>query len=137
MSSTFPLTMYIKETIKDYQEVLKDTADETVRFKYECYIKALERLMDKISIDFDYNSSEIIANVLSENYGRFDTVFIGWDNQEILLVPKDTVTMVKGDFLCILGGEDLFEEQIKNKESPILFEALSLDSIKEFKTRTE
>ena len=134
MSSTLSLHFYLEDVISEYEKLVSQSKDEDIRSKYTHYIEALKNLDKRIGSEWDFNSSGMIEEILTENYSQYDTEFICWNSEKSFIIPKDIITMVKGDLLCVMGTEEEFQKQLDENNYPVIQKAIDVDSISEIRT---
>lgn len=134
MTSTLSLHFYLEDVISEYEKLVSQSKDEDIRSKYTHYIEALKNLDKRIGSEWDFNSSGMIEEILTENYSQYDTEFICWNSEKSFIIPKDIITMVKGDLLCVMGTEEEFQKQLDENNYPVIQKAIDVDSISEIRT---
>ena len=134
MSSTLSLHFYLEDVISEYEKLVSQSKDEDIRSKYTHYIEALKNLDKRIGSEWDFNSSGMIEEILTENYSQYDTEFICWNSEKSFIIQKDIITMVKGDLLCVMGTEEEFQKQLDENNYPVIQKAIDVDSISEIRT---
>jgi hypothetical protein len=136
MTSTLTLHFYIENIIEEYENIIIESKDEKIREKFTHYIEALKNLDKKISMDWDFNSSGLMETILTENNNLYDTELTFYDDKTIV-ISKDVVAMIKGNFICILGNEEEFNNSLKENGFPVILEAIDIDTIKNVSTIKE
>lgn len=105
------ITNHISNKINEKTGLLENpeyniSEKEQEKLKHE--IEVLKELHDEIIFSLDYNTDNVVFDILKNNYGKYDTL-IKFFNKKELLVSKNTVSILKGEWIFNGGSEEEFE----------------------------
>ena len=113
------LVNFITNIIKDNQELLNDeniTLSDEKEKEIKLTIKIYDQLIDNITQSYELYQPNILFEILSDNYMKYDTK-ITFVNGVELVIKKDMICSVDGEFIFIHSstGEKKHEYQLYEK----------------------
>lgn len=128
------ITNHITNKINEKKGLLENqeyniSEKEQEKLKHE--IEVLKELHDEIIFSLDYNTDNVVFDILSNNYGKYDTL-IKFFNKKELLVSKNTVSILKGEWIFNGGSEEEFEAG--KQDGTIYREGYNMNDVCEVRT---
>ena len=128
------ITNHITNKINEKKGLLENpeyniSEKEQEKLKHE--IEVLKELHDEIIFSLDYNTNNVVFDILANNYGKYDTLIKFFDKKE-LLVSKNTVSILKGEWIFNGGSEEEFEAG--KQDGTIYREGYNMNDVCEVRT---
>lgn len=128
------ITNHITNKINEKKGLLENqeyniSEKEQEKLKHE--IEVLKELHDEIIFSLDYNTDNVVFDILANNYGKYDTL-IKFFNKKELLVSKNTVSILKGEWIFNGGSEEEFEAG--KQDGTIYREGYNMNDVCEVRT---
>lgn len=108
----FNIISFIDMEIRNNQRLIdNDDVPDDLKNELYYYNKGFNFLKEDLLDSFMFNTDNIIFDILKNNYGNYDTKLIFYNGNpvdaedNILIIDKDTVTSVEGDFIFIMDDE--------------------------------
>lgn len=128
------ITNHITNKINEKTGLLENpeyTISEKEQEKLKHEIEVLKELHDEIIFSLYYNTNNVVFDILSNNYGKYDTLIKFFDKKE-LLVSKNTVSILKGEWIFNGGSEEEFEAG--KQDGTIYREGYNMNDVCEVRT---